>query len=64
MKKIKKKNLPIKIINQKFLVIIFALGLLVYLAQVYESASCRDHVERLKLTGTEAENEYKKCKSF
>ena len=49
---------------KKFLVIIFALGLLVYLAQVYESASCRDHVERLKLTGTEAENEYKKCKSF
>ena len=43
---------------------IVVIGLLVYLAQVYESASCRDHVERLKLTGAEAENEYKICKSF
>ena len=49
---------------KKFFVIIFALGLLVILAQAYESASCRDHVERLKLTGAEAENEYKICKSF
>jgi len=49
---------------KKFLVIIFILVILAILAQAYEAASCRDHVERLKLTGTEAENEYKKCKSF
>jgi hypothetical protein len=49
---------------KKFLVIIFVLVLLGIVAQVYESATCRDRVERLKLTGTEAENEYKKCKSF
>jgi hypothetical protein len=53
------------IINmKKFLVIIFVLVLLGIVAQVYESVTCRDRVERLKLTGTEAENEYKKCKSF
>ena len=53
------------IINmKKFLVIIFVLVLLGIIAQVYEAATCRDRVERLKLTGTEAENEYKKCKSF
>ena len=49
---------------KKLLGISFILVLLVILAQTYESASCRDHVERLKLTGTEAENEFKKCKSF
>ncbi len=49
---------------KKFLVIIFVLVLLGIVAQVYESVTCRDRVERLKLTGTEAENEYKKCKSF
>jgi len=49
---------------KKFLVIIFILVILAILAQAYEAVSCRDHVERLKLTGTEAENEYKKCKSF
>ena len=53
------------IINmKKFLVIIFVLVLLGIVAQVYESVTCRDRVERLKLTGTGAENEYKKCKSF
>ena len=49
---------------KKFLGIIFILVLLVILAQTYESVSCREHVERLKLTGSEAENEFKKCKSF
>ena len=49
---------------KKFLVITFVLVILGFLGQAYESASCKDHVERLKLTGTEAENEYKKCKSF
>ena len=49
---------------KKFLGIIFILVLLVILAQMYESASCRDRVERLKLTGIEAENEFKRCKSF
>ena len=49
---------------KKILMIIFVLALLVILAQTYESASCRERVERLKLTGIEAENEFKKCKSF
>ena len=49
---------------KKLLGIIFILVLLVILAQTYESVSCREHVERLKLTGYEAENEFKKCKSF
>jgi len=49
---------------KKLLGISFILVLLVILAQTYESVSCRDHVERLKLTGIEAENEFKKCKSF
>lgn len=49
---------------KKFLVIIIALVLLAFLGQAYESASCRDHVEKLKLTGAEAVNEYEKCKSF
>ena len=49
---------------KKFLVIIFVLVLLVFLAQTYESASCRDRVEKLKLTGTEAKDKYEKCKSF
>ena len=53
------------IINmKKFLVIIFVLVLLGFLAQAYESASCRNHVEELKLTGIEAEDEYKRCKKF
>ena len=49
---------------KKLLVVIFALVLLGFLAQAYESASCKSHVEKLKLTGTEAEDAYKKCKSF
>tara|TARA_B100001093_G_C26574126_1_gene904228 strand:- start:119 stop:271 length:153 start_codon:yes stop_codon:yes gene_type:complete len=49
---------------KKFLVIIFVLVLLGFLAQAYESASCRNHVEELKLTGIEAEDEYKRCKKF
>ena len=49
---------------KKFLVIIFVLVLLGFLGQAYESASCKSRVEKLKLTGTEAKNEYEKCKSF
>ena len=49
---------------KKFLVIIFVLVLLGFLGQAYESTSCKSHVEKLKLTGTEAKNEYEKCKSF
>jgi|TARA_B100001564_G_scaffold336305_1_gene326373 hypothetical protein len=53
------------IINmKKFFVIIFVLVLLGFLAQAYESASCKNRVENLKLTGTEAEDEYKRCKKF
>tara|TARA_B100000965_G_scaffold10251_1_gene7968 strand:- start:166 stop:360 length:195 start_codon:yes stop_codon:yes gene_type:complete len=53
-----------KFYMKKFLVIIFVLVLLVFLGQAYESASCKDRVEKLKLTGIEAENEYNRCKSF
>ena len=49
---------------KNFLVIIFVLVLLGFLGQAYESASCKSLVEELKLTGTEAKNEYEKCKSF
>lgn len=49
---------------KKLLGIICVLVLLGFLGQVYESASCKDRVEKLKLTGTEAEDAYKKCKSF
>ena len=49
---------------KKFLVIIFVLVILVFLGQAYESASCRSHVEDLKLTGTQAKDEYEKCISF
>ena len=49
---------------KKFLVLTFVLALLGIIAQLYEAGSCRDRVERLKLTGDEAENEYKKCISF
>ena len=49
---------------KKFLVIIFVLVLLGFLGHAYESASCKSRVEKLKLTGTEAKNEYEKCKSF
>ena len=49
---------------KKFLVIIFVLGLLVYLAQVYEAQSCKDLVKDLKLTGTEAKDKYEECKKF
>ena len=53
------------IINmKKFFVIIFVLVLLGFVGQAYESASCKNRVERLKLTGVEAENEYNRCKSF
>ena len=46
---------------KKFLVIIFVLVILGFLGQAYESASCKSHVEKLKLTGTEAKNEYEKA---
>ena len=50
--------------SKKLLVIIFVLVLLGFLGQAYESASCKSRVEKLKLTGTEAEDQYNKCKSF
>ena len=43
---------------------IVVLGLLVYLAQVYESQSCKDLVKDLKLSGTEAKDKYEECKRF
>ena len=49
---------------KKLLVTIFALVLLGFLAQAYESTSCKSRVEKLKLNGTEAEDEYKRCKKF
>lgn len=49
---------------KKILVIIIGLGLLVFLAQVYEVQSCKDLVKELKLTGTEAKDKYEECKRF
>ena len=49
---------------KKVLVVIFALGLLVYLAQVYEAQSCKDLVKDLNLSGTEAKDKYEECKKF
>ena len=45
---------------KKLIVIIFVLVVLGFLGHAYESASCKSRVEKLKLTGTEAEDEYKK----
>ena len=47
---------------KKWLAIIIGLGLLVYLAQVYEAVSCRDLVK--DMTGSEAIEKYEKCKKF
>ena len=41
---------------------VVVLGLLVYLAQVYEAASCRDLVK--DMTGSEAKEKYEECKMF
>ena len=52
---------------KKFLIIIFVLVVLVLLgivAQLYEYETCKNRVERLKLTGAEAEKEYERCVSF
>ena len=49
---------------KKLLGAIIVLGLLVYLAQVYEAASCRDLVKELNLSGTEAKDKYEQCKRF
>jgi len=49
---------------KKLLAIIFAIVFLGFLAQAYESASCKSRVEKLKLTGTEAKNKYEECKKF
>ena len=38
---------------KKLLWVIVGLGLLVYLAQVYEAQSCKDLVKDLNLTGTD-----------
>ena len=48
----------------KKLLVIVVLGLLVYLAQVYEAQSCKDLVKNLNLTGTEAKAKYEECKKF
>ena len=48
----------------KELLVIVVLGLLVYLAQVYETQSCKNLVKELKLTGTEAKDKYEECKRF
>ena len=48
----------------KKLLVIVVLGLLVYLAQVYETQSCKNLVKELKLTGTEAKDKYEECKRF
>ena len=48
----------------KKLLVIVVLGLLVFLAQVYETQSCKDLVKELKLTGTEAKDKYEECKRF
>ena len=47
---------------KKWLAIIIGLGLLVYLAQVYEAASCRVLVK--DMTGSEAKEKYEECKKF
>ena len=49
---------------KKVLLIIFGLGLLVYLTQVYEAQSCKDLVKDLNLTGTEAKDKYEECIRF
>ena len=57
--------MKVKVCNmKKLLVIIFVLVVLGFLGHAYESASCKSRVEKLQLTGTEAEDEYNKCKSF
>ena len=48
----------------KKLLVIVVLGLLVFLAQLYEAQSCKDLVKELKLTGTEAKDKYEECKRF
>ena len=48
----------------KKLLVIVVLGLLVFLAQVYEAQSCKDLVKELKLTGIEAKDKYEECKRF
>ena len=49
---------------KKLLVIIIGVCLLVYLAQVYETQSCKKLVKELNLTGTEAKDKYEECKKF
>ena len=49
---------------KKLIMIIFVLVVLAFLGHAYESASCKIRVEKLEFTGTEAEDEYKRCKSF
>ena len=48
----------------KKLLVIVVLGLLVYLAEVYEAQSCKNLVKDLNLTGTEAKDKYEECKKF
>ena len=46
---------------RKFLVIIFILGALGYLAHLWTENMCRDVVKKLNLTGTEAKVKYEEC---
>jgi len=48
----------------KLLWIILGLGLLVYLAQEYETQSCKDLVKELNLTVAKAKEKYEECKKF
>ena len=43
---------------------IVVLGILLYLAHVYEAQSCKKLVKDLKLTGNEAKDKYEECKKF
>ena len=46
---------------KKFLVIIFILGILGYLAHLWTENMCRYVVKKLNLTGTEAKVKYEEC---
>ena len=47
---------------KKLLGSIIVLGLLIYLAQVYEAQKCKNLVK--DMTGSEAKDKYEECKRF
>ena len=47
---------------KKWIAIIIGLCLLIYLAQVYKAASCRNLVK--DMTGSKAIEKYEECKKF